>query len=70
MFKPVLTFLERFGDVVGRSALTVVYFVAVAPVAVFYRVLADSLLTKQAPASTYRKWESVNDTLEDARRQD
>jgi hypothetical protein len=70
MFTPVLQFLERFGNVVGRTLMTVIYFVAVAPVAVFYRVLTDALLTRKPPASTYRPWSSVNETLEDARRQD
>ena len=70
MFQPVLAFLERFGNVVGRILLTLVYIVAVAPVAIFYRTFADSLMTKKAPASTYRPWTSINDTLEDARRQD
>jgi len=70
MFQPVLDFLERFGNVVGRLLLTLVYIVAVAPVAIFYRVFADCLLTKKAPASTYVPWQSINETLEDARRQD
>jgi len=70
MFQPVLTFLERFGNVVGRFLLTLVYFIAVAPVAIVYKVFADSLLTKSAPKSTYRDWESINETVEDARRQD
>lgn len=70
MFQPVLAFLERFGNVVGRVLLTVVYFVAVAPVAVVFSAVADSLMTKRTPTSTYRAWEQINDTLEDARRQD
>ena len=70
MFQPVLAFLERFGNVVGRVLLTVVYFVAVAPVAIVFSAVADSLMTKRKPASTYRPWEQINDTLEDARRQD
>ncbi len=70
MFMPVLHFLERFGNVVGRTLMTLLYFVVVAPVAVFYRAFTDTLLLRKAPASTYRDWSSVNDTLEDARRQD
>ena len=70
MFEPVFHFLERFGNVVGRFLLTVVYFVAVAPVALVYRAVADVLMTKATPASTYREWDSINETLEDARRQD
>ncbi|MHC5211194.1 MAG: hypothetical protein ACYTG2_10790 [Planctomycetota bacterium] len=70
MFLPVLNFLERFGNVVGRTLMTVIYFVAVAPVAIFYRLLTDVLLIRQPPKSTLRDWDAVNETLEDARRQD
>ena len=70
MFEPVFPFLERFGNVVGRFLLTIVYFLAVAPVALVYRAVADVLLTKTAPTSTYRERGSINETLEDARRQD
>lgn len=70
MFQPILDFLERFGNVVGRFLLTVVYIVAVAPVAIIYSVFADALMTKTQPKSTFVPWQSINDTLEDARRQD
>ena len=70
MFKPVLAFLERFGYVVGRTILTLVYIVAVTPVAVFYKLFTDALLIRRAPASTYQDWASVNETLDDAQRQD
>lgn len=70
MFLPVLHFLERFGNVVGRTLMTLIYFVVVAPVALVYRACTDVLLVKRAPASTYREWASINETLEDARRQD
>jgi len=70
MFEPVFKFLERFGNVVGRFLLTIVYFVAVAPVALIYRTVSDVLMTKSTPSSTYRDWDSINETLDDARRQD
>jgi hypothetical protein len=70
MFKPVLHFLERFGNVIGRTMMTLIYFVVVAPVALVYRFFTDALLIRKAPASTYRDWASINETLEDARRQD
>jgi hypothetical protein len=70
MFKPVLHFLERFGDVVGRTLMTVIYFVAVMPVAIFYRMLTDELMIRKAPKSTFRDWSQVNETLDDARKQD
>lgn len=69
MYKAVLHFLEKFGNVVGRVLMTVIYFVAVAPVAIIYRMCTDTLLIKP-PASTYRPWTGINETLEDARRQD
>jgi hypothetical protein len=70
MFKPVLHFLERFGDVVGRTLMTVIYFIAVMPVAIFYRMLTDALMIRKAPKSTFVDWSQVNETLEDARKQD
>ena len=70
MFQPVLHFLERFGNVIGRTMMTLIYFVVVAPVAVVYRFFTDALLIRKQPASTYRDWASINETLEDARRQD
>ena len=70
MFKPVLHFLERFGNVVGRTMMTVIYFLVVAPVALIYRLFTDALLLRKPPATTYRDWSSINETLEDARRQD
>jgi hypothetical protein len=70
MFQPVLQFLERFGDVVGRTLMTLIYFVAVMPVAIFYRLFTDVLMTRAAPPSTFCDWSQVNETIEDARRQD
>ena len=70
MFQPILAFLERFGNVVGRFLLSIVYIVAVAPVAIVYCTVADSLLTKKTPETTFVPWQSVNETLDDARRQD
>jgi hypothetical protein len=70
MFKPVLAFLERFGNVVGRTLMTVIYFVAVMPVAIFYRMLTDALMIRKQPTSTFVDWSQVNETVDDARKQD
>ncbi len=70
MFKSITHFLERFGNVVGRTMMTLIYFLAVMPVALIYRLFADALLIKHPPASTYRPWNAINETLQDARRQD
>jgi hypothetical protein len=70
MFQPVFHFLERFGNVVGRFILSIIYWVAVGPVAIFYRLFTDVLWMRKPPASTWRDWTQVNETLDDARRQD
>lgn len=70
MMKPVVLFLERFGNVMGRTLMTLLYFLAVMPVAVVYRAFTDTLMTKRPPPSTYVPWSQVNETIEDARRQD
>lgn len=67
---PVLLFLERFGNVVGRLLLTLVYIVAVAPVAIFYKLFGDALMLKPPAASSYQIWVANEDTVEDSRRQD
>jgi hypothetical protein len=70
MFKPVLHFLERFGNVVGRTMMTIIYCIVVAPVALVYRLFTDVLLLKRPASSTWRDWSGINETLPDARRQD
>ena len=70
MFLPVLHFLERFGQVVGRTLMTLVYFVAVAPVALLFKLFSDPLHLRGDPGSTYQPWAAINETLHDARRQD
>ena len=50
--------------------MTVIYFVAVMPVAIFYRMLTDELMIRKVPDSTFRDWSQVNETIEDARKQD
>ncbi len=69
-FQSVTIFLERFGNVVGRTLMTVIYFVAVAPVAIFYQLFTDKLMIRKPPTSTYVPWSQVNETIEDAQRQD
>lgn len=61
-------FLERFGHMMSRIVLTVLYAVLIAPIGVFYRFLADPF------GETYRgtsmvPWRSKNSTLDEARRQ-
>lgn len=61
-------FLEDFGHMMSRIVLTALYAVLVAPVALFYRWLADPFQSRWR-GSSFRPWRSRNDTLDRARRQ-
>lgn len=61
-------FLERFGHMMSRIVLTVLYFVLVTPVGIFYRFLADPFQEKYTGTS-FRPWKSTNTSVEQARRQ-
>lgn len=63
-------FLENFGHMMSRVVLTVLYVVLIAPIGIFYRLLADPFLSRYpANRSSFREWKSENGTLEAARRQ-
>ncbi len=67
--KALLHFSEQFGSMLSRVLLTVLYFGLLGPFAVFYRLFADPLHLRPR-ASNWSAWESTNDTLAQARRQD
>jgi hypothetical protein len=63
-------FLERFGHMMSRLVLTVLYAVLIAPVGLFFRMLSDPLMTKRtANGSSFTPWKSDNDSVDQARRQ-
>lgn len=62
-------FLERFGHMMSRVILSVLYLLLVAPPGLVYALLLDPLRTKKRPASNWVPWRSTNETLEAARRQ-
>lgn len=68
--KALIEFTERFGNMLSRTLLTVLYFVLLGPFALVYRVFADPLHLKKRPSGNWSAWESKNDTLVAARRQD
>ncbi len=68
--KALLQFSERFGSMLSRLLLTVLYFVLLGPFALVYQLFADPLHLKRRPKGNWSAWVSRNETLAQARRQD
>jgi hypothetical protein len=67
--KALLEFSERFGSMLSRVLLTVLYFVLLGPFALLYRLFADPLHRARPKDGNWSKWESINEDLKAARRQ-
>ncbi|MDZ4771897.1 MAG: hypothetical protein SGI72_02060 [Planctomycetota bacterium] len=70
MKKAVLEFSERFGSMLSRVLLTVLYFGVLGPFAIGYRLFADPLHIRRRKHGNWTAWTTTNDTLSSARRQD
>ncbi|MEO6710350.1 MAG: hypothetical protein ABIP42_12285 [Planctomycetota bacterium] len=68
--KALLQFSERFGSMLSRALLTLLYFLLLGPFALVYQLFADPLHIKRRPQGNWSAWESKNETLAEARRQD
>lgn len=68
--KGLIEFTERFGSMLSRILLTVLYYVALGPFAIFYQLFADPLHVKKRQGGNWTTWQHPNDTLRAARRQD
>ena len=66
----LLAFSERFGSMLSRIFLTLLYFLVLGPFALFYRLVADPLRIARPSHGNWRRWEESNETLRAARRQD
>lgn len=66
----LIQFTERFGSMLSRLLLTLLYFVALGPFAVFYQRFCDPLHVRRRKRGNWVAWEHPNDTLRAARRQD
>lgn len=66
----LIQFSERFGHMLSRTLLTVIYYVLMGPFAIFYRLVADPLHIKRQRTGNWTTWSSQNDDLRAARRQD
>jgi hypothetical protein len=63
-------FTERFGHLMSRIVLTVLYVALVAPAGLVLALLADPLRIKRWRGSSWSPWTQDNDSLARARRQD
>ena len=65
----VMTFLARFGEVMGNIVLGLLYIVLVGPVALPARLLSDPLRRRRPARSAFVDWSHENETLAQAHRQ-
>ena len=68
--KALLQFSERFGSMLSRALLTLLYFLLLGPFALVYQLFADPLHLTRRPQGNWSTWNSTNESLTDARRQD
>ncbi len=68
--KAFLQFSERFGNMLSRTLLTLLYFFVLGPFAIVYRLVADPLHLRRRKSGNWTPWLPGNDTVEAARRQD
>jgi hypothetical protein len=66
--KALLHFSERFGSMLSRVLLTVLYFGLLGPFALVYRLVADPLHLRRRK-SNWVAWKRENETVAAARRQ-
>jgi hypothetical protein len=70
MMRELVVFSERFGSMLSRIFLTLLYFLVLGPFAVVYRLVADPLHLRRQAAGNWWSWVADNETLRAARRQD
>ncbi len=68
--KTLLQYSERFGHMLSRTLLSVLYYVVLGPFALVYQLVSDPLHLKRQSAGNWTAWRSHNDTVSRARRQD
>jgi len=68
--RALVIFSERFGSMLSRIFLTLLYFLVLGPFALLYQLAADPLRVKPRQDGNWASWEADNETLAAARRQD
>jgi len=66
----LIQFTERFGNMVSRIFLTLIYYLVLGPFALVYQLAADPLHIKKRKDGNWTAWQPHNETLSEARRQD
>ncbi|MCH2102762.1 MAG: hypothetical protein MK297_01985 [Planctomycetes bacterium] len=66
----LIQFTERFGSMLSRALLTVLYFAVLGPFAILYRLFADPLHLRRRPSGNWTAWKDTNSSLNAAKRQD
>ncbi len=68
--KSLLQFSERFGSMLSRLLITLLYFLVLGPFALLYQLFADPLKLKRPDKSNWSAWQESGADLRAARRQD
>lgn len=66
----LIQFTERFGHMMSRVLLTLLYLVLVAPAGLFLSLFGDRLRIRRYRGTSWSDWMRVNETPQQARRQD
>jgi len=70
MMRDLVVFTERFGSMLSRIFLTLLYFLVLGPFALVYRLVADPLHLRRQVAGNWWAWVADNETVRAARKQD
>ena len=68
--KAFLAFTERFGNMLSRIFLSLLYYLVLGPFAILYRLAADPLRLARPKSSNWSAWTEDTHSLRRARRQD
>lgn len=68
--RALVVFSERFGSMLSRIFLTLLYFLVLGPFALLYQLAADPLRIQRQKQGNWAAWQADNETLPAARRQD
>jgi hypothetical protein len=63
-------FTERFGHMMSRVLLTVLYVTLVAPAGILLSLFSDKLGIRRFRGTSWNDWKRTNETPSQARRQD
>ncbi len=65
-----IQFSERFGNMLSRVFLTLLYFLVLGPFAIVYRLVADPLRLRRPSQTNWWEWDARNETVKAAQKQD